>query len=255
MTGGVLGVIPARMASSRYPGKPLVPIHGRPMIYHVWRRARMCPLLDRVVVATDDERILNAARAFGAEALMTAGTHVRSNDRVAEVASRIPCDIVLNIQGDEPLVAPQLITDVVEEFGKDPDIQCVNPVAELASEEERRSPHTVKVAYNLKKKVVYFSRYAIPSDLVRERTVPVMRQVPILGFKAEFCVLLSRLPAGPLETQEGIDLLRAIDHDLPVHVMETSFQTVGVDTPHDRDVVEERMTHDPVFRAYSGSLS
>jgi len=165
----VVGVIPARMASSRFPGKPIASILGRPMIYHVWQRARLSGVLDRIIVATCDDEIRQVAEEFGAEVMMTSSSHQRSNDRVAEVAGEIDCKFILNIQGDEPLVHPQLIVDVVRELHDNPSFQCVNPIAPLISEEERQSPNTVKVVCNLRRRVVYFSRCPIPSDLINPR--------------------------------------------------------------------------------------
>ena len=246
----VLGVIPARMASSRFPGKPIKLIHGKPMIWHVWQRSRLSNVLDDVVIATCDNEIREVAEAFGAKVVMTSDKHTRSNDRVAEVAQEIPCDIVLNIQGDEPLVNPRLITDVVNELKSNIDIQCVNPVSEIKTKEEMQSPHTVKVVNNLKGRVLYFSRYPIPSALISERKYPVYRQVPILGFRSEFCIKLSGLPEGPLELQESIDLLRAVEHDMPLHILITEFQTIGVDTPHDLIEVEKVLKKDPVYQEY-----
>ena len=220
------------------------------MVFHVWQRAKLSGVLDRIIVATCDDEIREVSESFGAEVVMTSSSHERSNDRVAEVATKVECQTILNIQGDEPLVHPQLIQDVVNELDNNPAYQCINPIAELTSEEEMQSPNTVKVVSNLKNRVVYFSRYPIPSALVNVRSYPVMRQVPILGFRSEFCIRLTELNPGPLELQEGIDLLRAIDHDLPVHVMETEFQTFGVDTEMDRLVVEERLKADNITRRY-----
>jgi|TARA_A100001037_G_C15022731_1_gene577149 3-deoxy-manno-octulosonate cytidylyltransferase (CMP-KDO synthetase) len=250
MSSDVIGVIPARMGSSRFPGKPIASILGYPMVFHVWQRAKLSGVLDRIIVATCDDEIREVSESFGAEVVMTSSSHERSNDRVAEVATKVECQTILNIQGDEPLVHPQLIQDVVNELDNNPAYQCINPIAELTSEEEMQSPNTVKVVSNLKNRVVYFSRYPIPSALVNVRSYPVMRQVPILGFRSEFCIRLTELNPGPLELQEGIDLLRAIDHDLPVHVMETEFQTFGVDTEMDRLVVEERLKADNITRRY-----
>ncbi len=247
----IIGVVPARMASSRFPGKPLVHILGQPMIYHVWRRTMLSGACDRVLVATCDEEILQAAEGFGAEAMMTSANPRGANDRVAEVAERLDCDAVVNIQGDEPFVHPQLITDVVHVLRTRPDVQCVNPVAHILTEAERQSPNTVKAVQNLKGRIVYFSRAVIPSAVVKERSCPVMRQVPIIGFRADFAVRLATLPPGPMELQEGIDLLRAIEHDLPVHALETRFQTFGVDTEEDRLVIEERLQTDPVYHLYA----
>ena len=250
MSSDVIGVIPARMGSSRLPGKPIASILRYPMVFHVWQRATLSGVLDRIIVATCDDEIREVSESFGAEVVMTSSSHERSNDRVAEVATKVECQTILNIQGDEPLVHPQLIQDVVNELDNNPAYQCINPIAELTSEEEMQSPNTVKVVSNLKNRVVYFSRYPIPSALVNVRSYPVMRQVPILGFRSEFCIRLTELNPGPLELQEGIDLLRAIDHDLPVHVMETEFQTFGVDTEMDRLVVEERLKADNITRRY-----
>ena len=247
----VLGVIPARMASSRFPGKPIKLINGEPMIWHVWQRSLLSKVLDQVVVATCDREIKEAAEAFGAQVVMTSSKHTRSNDRVAEVAEKIPYDIVLNIQGDEPLVNPQLINDVVNEFEKNNDIQCVNPVSEIKTDEELNSPHTVKVVSNLNGRVLYFSRYPVPSALISERKYPVYRQVPILGFRRDFCIKLSRLPEGPLELQESIDLLRAVEHDMPLHTLITEFQTIGVDTPADLKNVEKTLDSDRVYKEYA----
>lgn len=246
----VLGVIPARMASSRFPGKPLSLIHGKPMIWHVWKRSLLSDVLDQVVIATCDEEIKNAAEAFGAKVIMTSSKHSRANDRVAEAAEKIPCDIVLNIQGDEPLFNPQLINEVVNEFKKNEDIQCVNPVAEIKTEEELQSFHTVKVVNNIKGRVLYFSRYPIPSALINERKYPVYRQVPILGFKSDFCIKLAKLPEGPLELQESIDLLRAVEHDMPLDVFITEFQTIGVDTPEDLVNVKNEIKNDHIYKKY-----
>lgn len=132
------------------------------------------------------------------------------------------------------------------------DIQCVNPVAEIKTEEEIQSPHTVKVVSNLKQRVLYFSRYPIPSALISKRKFPVFRQVPILGFRSDFCIKLSRLNEGPLELQESIDLLRAVEHDMPLHVMVTEFQTIGVDTPADLKNVESVFENDGIYKKYSG---
>jgi 3-deoxy-manno-octulosonate cytidylyltransferase (CMP-KDO synthetase) len=246
----VLGVIPARMGSSRFPGKPIKLIRGKPMIWHVWQRCLLSDALDEIVIATCDDQIREVAEGFGAKVIMTSDKHSRSNDRVAEAAQKIPCEIVLNIQGDEPLVNPQLINDVVGEFNKKSYVQCVNPVSVIETEEERQSPHTVKVVSDLEGRVLYFSRYPIPSALINQRKFPAYRQVPILGFKRNFCIELSKLSEGPLELQECIDLLRAVEHGMPVHVLKTEFETIGVDMPADIENVERVMDTDGVYKKY-----
>ncbi len=246
----VLGAIPARMGSSRFPGKPLKLIAGKSMIWHVWQRALLSGVLDDLVIATCDEEIKTAAEEFGAKVVMTSDKHTRANDRVAEVASKIPCEIILNIQGDEPCLNPQLIRDVVNHIRKNPHVQCSNPVAVIETKEERETPHDIKVCFDLNGRIVYFSRCPVPSDSVVERKYPCYRQIPILAFRSEFCQKLAKLKPGPLELQEGTDLLRAVEHNLPVHILKTKYQTKGVDIPSDIQEVEKRMEKDPIYNRY-----
>lgn len=246
----VLGVIPARMASSRFPDKPLKHICGKPMLWHVWQRCLLSNTLNEVVIATCDDEIKRAAEAFGANVVMTSDKHVRCNDRVSEAIEKIPCEIVVNIQGDEPLVNPKLIDDVVNLLTKNSKILCVSPVSEIKDIEEMESPHTVKVVSNLKGRVLYFSRHPIPSFLISERKYPLFRLVPILGFRSDFCKKLSKLPEGPLEIQESIDLLRAVEHDLPLTTLVTEFVTIGVDRPEDLVSVSNLIEKDEVYHLY-----
>ena len=246
----ILGVIPARMASTRFPGKPLMPIDGHPMIWHIWKRSQMSGALDTLVIATCDEAIRDVAQGFGAQVVMTSDRHTRSGDRVAEAAGQYPGEIVLNIQGDEPLVHPDLISDIVSQFDGRPDVLCVNPIAPILDEEDIDSPHTVKVVADNAGRALYFSRYPIPSNAIHARTQPVYRQVPILAFRRQFLFDLAGLPETPLEQQESVDLLRALEHGLPIHVFTTSFQTIGVDVPEDIPRVERVLQDDQVYRRY-----
>lgn len=241
-----VGIIPARMAATRFPGKPLALIKGKPMLWHVWRRSTLSSLSE-VVIATCDEEIRRACEGFGAKVVMTSDAHTRCNDRVAEAARELDAEIVVNIQGDEPLVHPRLIDDILAEFARRPEVQAINPVAELTDPAELASPNTVKVVYNVDGRVLYFSRFPIPSDAVVKRKVPVYRQVPIMGFRKSFLLELAATPEAPLEVQEGIDLLRAVENDMPIHILKTSFQTIGVDVPADVARVERSLENDPVF--------
>jgi 3-deoxy-manno-octulosonate cytidylyltransferase (CMP-KDO synthetase) len=244
----VLGVIPARMGSTRFPNKPLVPIDGHPMIWHTWKRSQLSGAFDTLAIATCDEAIRDVAEGFGAHVVMTSDSHTRSGDRVAEAARHLPGDIILNIQGDEPLVHPELIRAVVAQFDGRPDVQCVNPIAPIVDEEDIDSPNTVKVVADASGRALYFSRYPIPSNWMHARTEPVYRQVPILAFRRQFLFDLAALPEMPLEKQESIDLLRALEHGRPIHVLKTEFQTVGVDVPEDVRRVERILRDDPVYR-------
>lgn len=247
----VTGIIPARMGSSRYPGKPLELILGQPMIWHIWKRSKLSGVLDTIVIATCDDEIRRAAEAFGADVVMTSDQHTRGGDRVAEAAGKLPGDIVLNIQGDEPLVHPQLIREVVAAFDGRPEVQCVNPISPIEDPEDITSPNTVKVVCDLKGRVLYFSRYPIPSDILGPRPTPVYRQVPILAFRRQFLLNLAGLAESPLERQESVDLLRALEHGLPIHAIHTPFQTVAVDVPEDVSRVERLLRNDPVYRKYA----
>lgn len=251
----VLGAIPARMGSSRFPGKPLKLIDGKPMLWHCWQRSLLSGALDEVVIATCDKEIKDAAENFGAKVIMTSDKHTRANDRVAEVASKMPCKIILNIQGDEPLLNPQLVKDVVVAAKARKPLTCISPISEIKDEQELNNPHTIKVAFDLNGKIVYFSRCPIPSDSVVKRQYPGYRQVPIIAFDSQFCQKLSKLPEGPFEIQEGTDLLRAVEHDLPVYIMKTEYETIGVDIPSDLDAVQKMITSDPIYAQYKDKHS
>jgi 3-deoxy-manno-octulosonate cytidylyltransferase (CMP-KDO synthetase) len=251
-THSVLGVIPARMGSSRFPGKPLELIAGKPMLWHIWHRCVLSKALDTVVIATCDEEIRAAAEAFGAQVVMTSDKHTRANDRVGEAAEKLPGDIVINIQGDEPLVHPQLIRDVVAQFDGRPDVGCVNPIAPIVDAEDIESPNTVKVVSDLAGRALYFSRYPIPSDWINKRSAPIYRQVPIIAFRRDFLFELSALSESPLEIQESVDLLRALEHGRPIHVFTTDYQTIGVDVPGDVGRVEAFLKTDAVYAQYAG---
>ncbi len=246
----VLGVIPARMGSSRFPGKPLKLIGGKPMLWHCWQRAKLSGVLDELVIAACDSEIKEAAESFGAKVVMTSSLHTRANDRVAEVASKIPCNIILNIQGDEPLLNPQLVRDVVVAAKERNPMTCLCPVVKIKTQEDLNSPNTVKVVFAPDGKIIYFSRCPIPSDAVVKRNVPVYQQVPIMVFDSLFCQKLSSLSEGPLEVQEGIDLIRALENDLSIYAMKTDFESIAVDVPRDLEVVEERIKSDPVYAQY-----
>jgi 3-deoxy-manno-octulosonate cytidylyltransferase (CMP-KDO synthetase) len=252
-TDKVLGVIPARMQATRFPGKPLVEISGMTMIQHVWERCRLSGALDHVIVATCDDEIIQAARRFGADAEMTRDTWTRANDRVAEVSERHPeYDIVVNIQGDEPVIHPELIREVADALRSRPDLRCVSPAAAIVDAEDFDSPNTVKCVWDRDMRVLFFSRFPIPYDSSKNKPRgPVYRQVPVLGFRREFLLHVQTLAETPLEQRESVDLMRPIEYGLPVHALVTTHQSVGVDTPDDRARVEAILNADPVYRRYS----
>jgi 3-deoxy-manno-octulosonate cytidylyltransferase (CMP-KDO synthetase) len=239
------------MASTRFPGKPLIAIMGRPMLWHIWKRCQMSGVMDTVAIATCDDEIRWAAESFGAQVIMTAPTHTRATDRVAEAAGHLPGDVILNVQGDEPLVNPQLLRDIVVAYARDPQCNCLNPVAPIEDAEDLTSPNTVKATLDRHGRILYFSRYPIPSDAMGPRRGPVYRQVPIIAFGRRFLEQFLALPETPLEIQESVDLLRPIEHGLAVHGLVTTFQTIGVDGPDDVARVERFLADDPVYRQYA----
>lgn len=231
----ILGVIPARYASSRFPGKPLVPIAGKPMLQHVWERAGRSRLLSRLVVATDDDRILRAAKEFGADARMTDPGHPSGTDRAAEVASRDPSAIIVNIQGDEPLIEPEAIDAAVGgllEAGQTPMSTLGKEIEDCC---ELDNPNVVKVVADLAGNALYFSRSAIP--FVRGGRAAHYKHVGLYVYRREFLLGYSSLPVGPLEKAEKLEQLRALENGYRIRVVETRYESLGVDSPEDLERV------------------
>ncbi len=246
-----IAIIPARMGSSRFPGKPLAPILGRPMVEHVYRRTAMCKRLDGVYVATCDEEIRQAVQAFGGEAVMTSPKHQRASDRVAEAIESLAADVVVMVQGDEPMTLPQMIESAVTPMLNDPAVQCVNLVKRIESEEEYRDPNTIKVVMDRHGDALYFSREPIPTQrrLGFER-IPVFKQVCVIPFRRDFLLQYARLEPTPLEQAESIDMLRILEHGYRVRLVETDVNTHAVDTPADLALVESLMRDDPLVALY-----
>ena len=238
----VVGIIPARYASERLPGKPLALIQGRPMIQHVYERAAKAATLQRLVVATDDSRIREAASGFGAEVLMTSPDHLSGTDRVAEAARHLslPSEaLVVNIQGDEPLLQPEVVDQLVQAL-----LEAVAvPMATLAHSGFGRTdfhdPGVVKVVFDAEKRALYFSRAPIPHP--REATPPLTyyKHIGLYAFRNAFLQQFTKLPPGVLEQMEKLEQLRALEHGFPILVVPTTYDSVSVDTPLDLMKVEE----------------
>jgi 3-deoxy-manno-octulosonate cytidylyltransferase (CMP-KDO synthetase) len=248
----IVAVIPARMGSSRFPGKPLATMLGRPMIEHVYRRTALCRLLDEVVVATCDEEIRAAVNAFGGRAVMTSAAHERASDRVSEAADAIDADVVVMVQGDEPMTRPEMIDAAVKPFiDGEQGILCINLTAPIEDEAEFESPNTIKVVMDRNDFAVYMSREPIPS---RQRLafgqIKAFKQVCIIPFTVEGLHLFKRLPPTPLEEAESIDMLRFIEHGYRVKMVVTPYATHAVDTEEDRRQVEKLLRADPLTQKY-----
>jgi len=253
----IVAVVPARMGSSRFPGKPLAPLLGRPLIEHVVRRASMCDQLAAVYVATCDEEIRAAVEGFGGTAVMTSAAHERASDRVAEAAERVEADIVVMIQGDEPMVTPGMIVAAVAPMLREPSLRCVNLARRIKSREEYLDRNTIKVVMGVNGDALYFSRAPIPAtDFARDLASgacarpPVFKQVCVIPFRRDALREFARLPPTPLERAESIDMLRAIEHGHGVRLVETEEDTHAVDTPEDLRLVEGLMRDDPLLRRY-----
>ena len=230
----ILGVIPARFASSRFPGKALAPLAGKPLLQHVYERASQARYLSKLVIATDDDRIAKAARSFGAPVQMTRPDHLSGTDRVAEVASSDHADVIVNIQGDEPLIDPAAIDAAALALLDDPDLPMATLKKRIEISSEIDNPNVVKVVSNLAGDAIYFSRCPIP-HLRDGRSGGVVhyKHIGLYVYRREFLLAYSGLPVGPLEQAERLEQLRAIENGYRIRVVETEYESIGVDTPED----------------------
>lgn len=235
-----LGVIPARLAATRLPNKPLLEICGRPMIQWVWERCRRAKLLDDIVVATPDEAIAEACRSFGANAVLTKPEHPTGTDRVAEVAATCDADIIVNIQGDEPLIAPEALDELIRAFTES-DAQMGSLMFQIPPEEDAADPNLVKVVTALDFTALYFSRSPVPfargvPDPLRYGHVGIYiyRRADLLAF--------TRLARTPLEIAESLEQLRALESGWKIKMALTDYRPIGVDTPADLERVREALS-------------
>jgi 3-deoxy-manno-octulosonate cytidylyltransferase (CMP-KDO synthetase) len=246
----IVAIIPARYASTRLPGKPLSQIHGKPMVQHVYERARRARGLDRVLVATDDERIAAAVRAFGGEALLTSARHATGTDRLAEAAAATDASIVVNVQGDEPLLDPRAIEAALEPLLADASVEIATLALPLRDVDELLSPNVVKVVVDARGDALYFSRSPLPFVRLRAGTTPsesaaaavarglARKHVGLYVYRRETLLRFAALPPSPLEEAEGLEQLRALQHGIRIRVAEADLPgSVAVDTPEDLDRV------------------
>jgi 3-deoxy-manno-octulosonate cytidylyltransferase (CMP-KDO synthetase) len=241
-TPKVAAVLPARYASSRFPGKPLALIAGKPLIQHVWERCSQARHLETVLVATDDERIENACRDFGARVAMTSSAHASGTDRVGEVAAQHPeFTHFINVQGDEPLISPALIEQLAATLlaGRVSMVTAANP---LTNPEHFTNPNVVKVVLDRESDALYFSRAPIPFHRDGTGLPPgVFRHHGIYGYESRFLRDFISWPQGSLERVEQLEQLRALERGVRIHVIQTEDHSIGVDTPEDVKIVEEQL--------------
>ena len=230
----VTAIIPARWASTRFPGKPLVNLRGKPLVQHVWERANRAKRVGRVIIATDDMRIAEAAFDFGAEVALTSPKHPTGTDRLAEVAGKLKsAAIILNVQGDEPDIAPSTIDRLVGALQDDPGLGMVtaaNPVTDLV---DVQNPHVVKVVTDLAGRALYFSRSVIPHDRDGHRGIRYLRHQGIYGYRRKVLLAFVKWKPTPLEQAEKLEQLRALEHGIAIGVIVVRRGSVGVDVPGD----------------------
>jgi len=239
----ILGVIPARFASTRFPGKPLALIAGKPLIQRVVEQCQQAKSLSEIVVATDDERIATVARKF-CRVEMTRADHPSGSDRIAEVAERISCDAVVNIQGDEPLIDRNVIDDVANALMQNEMSTAATPIKNLS---ELENPNVVKVVVNAAGRALYFSRRTIPylreaaNRPVPEQLAafPFLKHLGIYGYRRETLLRLVKFPVSPLENAEKLEQLRALENGVGIAVVKVDYDSIGVDMPEDVARVEK----------------
>jgi len=234
----IVGVIPARYASSRFEGKALADILGKPMVQHVYERASCAKTLNEVVIATDDRRIYDAVIRFGGTVVMTPECPT-GTDRVAYVAETLDCDVVANIQGDEPLLEPALIDQLLQPFLDSPDVQVSTLKQRINSARDYRDVNVVKVVTDRRGRALYFSRAPIPGNLSDGwiPTHPIYRHVGLYAYRRERLIEFTRWERTPHEISEGLEQLRFLEHGIPIHVVETEYSLIGVDVPADLERV------------------
>jgi len=243
-----VGVIPARYGSTRFPGKALAALNGSPLIRHPYEQAKRSRRLERVLIATDDARIAEAASGFGAEAVMTSPSHRSGTERIAEVARGLDASVLVNIQADEPLIRPEQIDQVVEHLAAHPAVPMATLMTALTRPGEREDPNVVKVVVDQDGYALYFSRAPIPCSRAQSAPSPKHQEagpleqgkhIGVYGYQRDFLLRFASLSPTPLEQAEQLEQLRALEHGYKIAVLSTPFETIGVDTPEDLRRVEE----------------
>ncbi|HET7219212.1 MAG TPA: 3-deoxy-manno-octulosonate cytidylyltransferase [Vicinamibacterales bacterium] len=234
-----VAIIPARYQSTRLPGKALADIAGRPMIEHVYRRASAARSLSSVIVATDDERIAAAVKAFGGDVRMTSRDHQSGTDRLAEIATTLTCDLIVNVQGDEPLIEPAMIDEAVAPFADDPALRMSTLRKRIETDSEHENPNVTKVVVDLEGFALYFSRLPIPYTRPGNPPAPAWRHVGLYVYRRDCLLALSKLAPSALEQAEALEQLRALEHGIRIKAIETHYDSIGVDTPVDLERVRK----------------
>lgn len=238
-----LVAIPARWGSTRFPGKPLHHIAGKPLVQHVWERCQLCKSIDEVVIATDDERIVQAAADFGAKAVMTSPEHPSGTDRIAEAASKCgDFDVIINVQGDEPLISPALIDQLAAQLRAEPAIRMITAAAIIHEDAQVQDANIVKVVTDVSGDALYFSRSPLPFVRNRQPNTVHKRHLGIYGFRKDFLLEFVKWPPSMLELTESLEQLRAMENGVRLRVVMTDDLSPGVDTLEQAQALERALT-------------
>jgi len=237
----VIGVIPARYSSTRFEGKVLADILGKPMLQHVWERAKEARILDDLIIACDDERVAQVAREFGAKVVLTSLGHASGTDRIIEVVNPIEVKVVVNIQADEPLIHPMMIDTVARALLDDSKVSMATVSKKIDDPDEISDPHVVKVVVDKNNCALYFSRAAIPYHAANSsvKSVNYYKHIGLYSYTKDFLFTYKNLPASDLEQIECLEQLRVLKEGFRIKVIETKYETIGVDTPGDLEKVKD----------------
>jgi len=252
----IIGIIPARLASSRLPNKPLAKIIGMPMIGHVYLRSKMSSIMEEVYVATCDQEIKDYVESIGGKAIMTSNSHERASDRTAEALLEIEkvtekkMDIVVMIQGDEPMVTPEMISAAVQPLLDSPSLQITNLMENIETQEEHEDPAEVKVVVDKNNNALYFSREPIPSRKKGGVNIPMLKQVCIIPFRRDFLLKYNEMEQTPLEIIESVDMNRLLENGIQIKMVMRDEITLAVDTREDLNRVNELMIKDKLIEKY-----
>ncbi len=237
----VIGIIPARYSSTRFEGKVLADICGKPMIQHVWERAKQALTLEDLIIACDDERVAEVARGFGAKVALTAKAHICGTDRICEVINPMDVKIVINIQADEPLIHPTMIDNLARTLLEDSSLQMATVIKRIEDQDALNDPHVVKVVADKNHFALYFSRAAIPFHAKESKTESshFYKHIGLYGYTKDFLFIYKNLPPSSLEETERLEQLRVLEEGIRIKLIETKYDSIGVDTPQDLEKVKK----------------
>jgi 3-deoxy-manno-octulosonate cytidylyltransferase (CMP-KDO synthetase) len=250
-----IGIIPARLGATRFPGKPMVPIHGMPMVGHCYHRTRLASGITSTYVATCDDEIAEYVNGIGGTAIMTSTKHTRATTRTVEAMERIEeetgeqCDVVVMVQGDEPLILPETIAETLHHF-KDPDVEIVNIMSRIRAYDKFADKNNVKVVVNLNNDALYFSRETIPSPWNGLEDLPMFMQTGIIAFRRDVLLRFNSMEETRLEQIESVDMNRVLETGGRIRMVPTDAVTIGVDTPQELKDAELLMNEDPTLAKY-----